>query len=727
SKQAELMEVLKKEVRSLLMAAKEGLTPAQLEQEYMAMIGKPLPLSDLGFQSTLELVADMPEVVRVCPYEKGTFILKAIADEATKAIAKLVAKQRRSAKARKSAAAKAGAASPSKNPPSFPQRGRAPVLPATVKAELQDLLSSSPLLLLDFDKAFSRRFGRTFQYTQYGFFSMFEVLRSVSDIIVVEQTRAGSLLTLKKYLASEVEREEVPQAPAVEMPPLEPSCEMESFHLTAEEKSEPVEIQAVDLGHGLKKPQDLEQSLLDKLIMTPEIPPDAVQDRSLCSLPPLEKRCLVGVFVEFVVSPSQFYIHICSRETSDKLQDMMIEMRHCYSNKLVSDRYIMPESSVQPGRLCCVTVSKWWYRVIIHRVISDQEVEVFYPDYGNLEIVRKSWLRFLKWCYLKLPAQAIPCSLAWVKPVEGMWSSAATLLFKKMCASKLLVGIVDEYVNGILHLFLCDTSTKEDVYFHCILRDGGCADVCGENIPSQGFMELNPSALYIQPSGKQENAELVEPDLCLQQKPLDADSETATSKLDGDELCDQQWHLSAKKETWDDVHPLLDEVSVPRTMDQDPELAQEDTNENSTELMAVVKTPYSLGESSMPAVLFKSVEDFHTSFIYSKRPAEMSQDDPAPIERFSNKAQLREAVHPSVLLMAIPFMLDNHNNEAKMKKKDLPGSLAVGLCSASGLPDQRPPQKLYVPPTTLSAVLAAARLATSSDYFQWLPSLRKKV
>ncbi|XP_075616522.1 tudor domain-containing protein 5 isoform X2 [Balearica regulorum gibbericeps] len=728
SKQMQLMEVLKKEVRSLLMAAKEGLTPGQLEQEYMAMIGKPLPLRDLGFKSTLELVADMPEVVRVCPYEKGTFILKGIADETTKAIAELVARQRRNARARKSTAAKANAnaGSSSKNPQSFPQRVRAPVLPATAKAELQDLLSSSPLLLLDFDKAFFRRFGRAFQYAQYGFFSMFEVLRSVSDIIVVEQTRGGSLLTLKKCLTSKIEKEEMPQAaPAVEMPPLESSCETESIHLTAEEK--PMEMQAVDLGDGFKQPQDLEQSLLAKLIMTPEIPPDAVQDRSLCSLPPLERRCLVGVFVEFIISPSQFYIHICSSETSDKLQDMMIEMRHCYSNKLVSDRYIMPESSVQPGHLCCVTVSKWWYRVIIHRVINDQEVEVFYPDYGNLEIVQKSCLRFLKWCYLKLPAQAIPCSLAWVKPMEGTWSNAATLLFKQLCDSKLLVGIVDEYMNGILHLFLCDTSTEEDVYFHCVLRDEGYADICGENIPSQGFKELNPLALYVQPSGKQENAELVEPDLRLQQESLDADSETATSKLDEDELCDQEWHLSAKEETQDDVRPLLDEVSVPRTTDQGPELPQEDTNETPTDLKAVVKTPHSLGESSMPAVLFKSVEDFYSSFIYSKQPAEMSQDDPDQIERFSNKAQLREAVHPSVLLMAIPFMLDNRNNEEEMKNKDLPRSLAVGLCSASGLSDQGPSQKLYVPPTTLSAVLAAARLATSSDYFQWPASMRKKV
>ncbi|KFP21305.1 Tudor domain-containing protein 5, partial [Egretta garzetta] len=105
------------------------------------MIGKPLPLRDLGFRSVLELVAEMPEVVRVCPYEKGTFVLKAIADETTKAIAKLVARQRRSARARKTAAVRADAASLSKNAQSFPQRGRAPVLPVTVKAELQDLLS----------------------------------------------------------------------------------------------------------------------------------------------------------------------------------------------------------------------------------------------------------------------------------------------------------------------------------------------------------------------------------------------------------------------------------------------------------------------------------------------------------------------------------------------------------------------------------------------------------
>lgn len=37
------------------------------------------------------------------------------------------------------------------------------------------------------------------------------------------------------------------------MPPLEPICETENLHLTAEEKTEPVETQVVDLGDRLKQ------------------------------------------------------------------------------------------------------------------------------------------------------------------------------------------------------------------------------------------------------------------------------------------------------------------------------------------------------------------------------------------------------------------------------------------------------------------------------------------
>lgn len=132
----------------------------------------------------------------------------AIPDESTKGIASLVAKQRSSHKVRNSM--HKGRPSVYSGPRSHrrvPYRGRvAPILPAVVKSELKDLLALSPVLLSDFEKAFAKRFGRSFQYMQYGFLSMFEVLNAASDVISVEQTRAGSLLMLKKNVTEEKQR-----------------------------------------------------------------------------------------------------------------------------------------------------------------------------------------------------------------------------------------------------------------------------------------------------------------------------------------------------------------------------------------------------------------------------------------------------------------------------------------------------------------------------------------
>ncbi|XP_054312002.1 tudor domain-containing protein 5 isoform X1 [Pongo pygmaeus] len=746
SEQERIQECLRKEIRSLLISTKDGLSPQELEKEYLLMVGNHLPLRILGYRSTMELVLDMPDVVSVCPGAGGTVILKAIPDESTKGIASLVAKQRSSHKVRNSMhKGRPSIYSVPRSHRRVPYRGRvAPILPAVVKSELKDLLALSPVLLSDFEKAFAKRFGRSFQYMQYGFLSMFEVLNAASDVISVEHTRAGSLLMLKKSVTEEKPRgcpagkifaqpfrmkqgsystgfpvakacfsqptsnmeppkqimstEKTSKLNVVETSRLNHTEKLNQTHGNAQENvkigespqkldREPCTCQNLEglllnavpvvldekkssqcqrenpavlentfksviarigpggtisseLKHKIKcvvskfpeglfiskllgeyevifkeqlSPKKLgflnvtelvgalsdilhvefregQQDLLvfdaDKKLLPPvqsdkkieakacvsslprnslstatvketvwncpskkqkepqqkickkpnlvvkplqlqvesnksqlnlatanhDIPPDAVPDKKLCRLPPLDTSSLIGVFVEYIISPSQFYIRIYSRDSSELLEDMMIEMRRCYSNQLVSDRYVMPECFIQPGHLCCVRISedKWWYRVIIHRVLGKQEVEVFYPDFGNIGIVQKSSLRFLKCCYTKLPAQAIPCSLAWVRPVEEHWTSKAILQFQKLCGLKPLVGVVDEYVDGILNIFLCDTSSNEDVYFHHVLRTEGHAIVCRENISSKGFSELNPLALYTTSSGGPEDIVLTE-------------------------------------------------------------------------------------------------------------------------------------------------------------------------------------------------------------------------
>uniref|UniRef100_H3AA13 Tudor domain-containing protein 5 n=1 Tax=Latimeria chalumnae TaxID=7897 RepID=H3AA13_LATCH len=636
SSQEKLLKSLKKDIRSLLTSAKEGLTPLQLQREYSSMIGSPLPLCTLGYRTIMELILDMPDVVNVQYCADGSVVLTAIADETTKGIAGLVARQKSNPKA-KSAMRRARVEFVSSQP-FLPRRGKVPpVLPASAKCELKELLSDSPVLLSNFERAFLKRFGRAFQFMRYGFYSMLEVLSTISDIVEVQQTRAGSLLKLRTCLAPDKTKKvnllknflllshspkKTSAGPSlqtalvsaepneVSLTPNQPnldasrdSAEPKLLKLEEEIKAKLVEkgvggtldpelkekslnklaaqnprgllvsrlltefkavfeeeVQLKELGFqstvelvealsdilwvlqpegcqdclvfdretlqkknlekgspswGFSSSPDLsiqnyysgwdfplqdytaktenpweqintelkvitkplEQSLqVKELLLCPvtsesEIPPDAMREGFLCRVPEMEENTLVGVFVENVLSPIQFYVRFYSKDTSEMLEDLMIELRRCYSNEEVSERYLMPESYICPGQVCCVKApgDVWWYRVIINQVLSKQEVEVYYADFGDLGTVDQSCLKFLKCCYSKLPAQAVPSSLAYIKPVKGVWSTAAITWFQTLCGSKPLVGLVSEYVKGVLYLFLCDTSTDDDVYIHDIL------------------------------------------------------------------------------------------------------------------------------------------------------------------------------------------------------------------------------------------------------------------
>uniref|UniRef100_A0A667ILP6 Tudor domain-containing protein 5 n=1 Tax=Lynx canadensis TaxID=61383 RepID=A0A667ILP6_LYNCA len=892
SEQERIQECLRKEIRSLLISTKDGLTPQQLEKEYLLMVGSHLPLRVLGYRSTMELVLDMPDVVTVCPCGDGTVILKAIPDESTKGIASLVAKQRSNHKVRNSMPR--GRASVCSGPSSrrrVPYRGRVPpILPAVVKSELKDLLALSPVLLSDFEKAFSRRFGRSFQYVQYGFLSMFEVLNAASDVISVEQTRAGSLLMLRKSVTEEKQRgwpagkmftqpfrmKQQRSYPTVSpvtkarfsqpTSNLEPpkqilnventfkSNVVETSRLNHAEKLNQLEntfksviaqigpggtinpelkhkiklvvskfpeglliskllgefeiifkeqlspkklgflnvtelvgalsdILRVEFREGeqdllvfdadmkplppvqsdkkievkacvsspprnslstaaiketawdclpknpkepekkiCKKPNlvvkplqlqvEVDKSQLSLAIANHDIPPDAVRDKKLCRLPPLDTSTLVGVFVEYIISPSQFYIRIYSRDSSELLEDMMIEMRRCYSNQLVSDRYAMPEYFIQPGHLCCVRISedKWWYRVIIHQVLGKQEVEVFYPDFGNIGTVQKSSLRFLKCCYTKLPAQAIPCSLAWVRPVQEHWTSRAILQFQKLCGLKPLVGVVDEYVDGILNIFLCDTSSNEDIYFHHVLRTEGHAIVCRENVPSKGFRELNPLALYTKSDAGPEDVVLTELGYPSQQRYFNKDREISpqskeselytldeiptgmpclesvtigddvwdenwlpfqakmgkggdaashlfTSSLGGkkpypscEEMPQKDWCFSKLKDTWDDSWQPSGLVNGMKVEAQKQEgLGAQEKNTGTTRIQ---KQPSS--ESSSDSSTLPKLEEFYISLIQSQQSAEGSQFEPS-----STQTQAKQTQLPPAAFSATPTGIDS--------------------------------------------------------------------
>ncbi|XP_058256470.1 tudor domain-containing protein 5 isoform X1 [Hemibagrus wyckioides] len=226
------------------------------------------------------------------------------------------------------------------------------------------------------------------------------------------------------------------------------------------------------------------------------VPLDAVRCQKL--KPPTRRRVrdLVAVVVERIESPSHFYIRFDEDQVARTLENMMFEMRSCYSCTEVAERYQLPDAYVRPGQVCCVAPGDvWFYRVVIHRILSATEVEVYYADFGDLNVVSKNKLKFLKSCYAELPAQAVPSVLVGVRPVKSIWSKEATSLFQKLCCDHTLVAAVHSYQHDFLLLFLCDTHTEEDLYIHSKLQAEGHAVACAANdtLVSQQF---SPVTLY---------------------------------------------------------------------------------------------------------------------------------------------------------------------------------------------------------------------------------------
>ncbi|EGW10159.1 Tudor domain-containing protein 5 [Cricetulus griseus] len=837
------------------------------------MVGNHLPLRILGYRSTMELVLDMPDVVSVCPCGDGTVILKAIPDESTKGIASLVAKQRRSHKVRNSM--QKGRTSVCSG--RVPYRGRVPpILPAVVKSELKDLLALSPVLLSDFEKAFAKRFGRSFQYMQYGFLSMFEVLNAASDVISVEQTRAGSLLTLKKTASEEKQRgwpagkifaqpfrmkqqgsystgfpvtktrfsqptssveppkpvlnmEKMPTFSAVETSRLNHTEKLNQLifkeqlspkqlgflNVTelvgalsdilrvefSEEKQDllvfdadlkpvPPAVKKTTWDCPLKNHKEPEQKIYKKpnLVVKPlqlqveanksqlslsvanhDIPPDAVCAKKLCRLPPLDTSTLVGVFVEYIISPSQFYIRIYSRDSSELLEDMMIEMRRCYSNQLVSDRYIMPEYFIQPGHLCCVRISedKWWYRVIIHRIIGKKEVEVFYPDFGNIGTVQKSSLRFLKCCYTKLPAQAIPCSLAWVRPAEGFRDLNPLALYT---SSSGMAGdtVLTELGPSQQQCFDEDREprqqSKEDINDEKSSSHLKSGDSKLSSLKTCKSCEDDPQWSILQPKdAKDENEDEIPTGMpCLESVTIGDDiwdenwlplqakmgkggspaSHLFTSSLVGKkqyqshgDMPQKDWCFSTSKDIWDDSWQPLGLANDMKGGIQTPErpITQE-KNTGTTRIRKQEDLQYPLDSSTLP-----KLEEFYISLIKSQQSAEGSQPEPESIQT-QPKHNLLSSVVPS----SAPAGLDSpethsgsvESSPGSLKNEDFSSSHAdtvvkdksqgaIDQLSFILSPQHQISQKLYIPRSTATAVLgAAARLATSRSLLHWYPSVK---
>ncbi|XP_068095836.1 tudor domain-containing protein 5 isoform X2 [Hyperolius riggenbachi] len=379
--------------------------------------------------------------------------------------------------------------------------------------------------------------GKDLPFRDLGFMSVLDLVGSLGDMLHFENTMDQQAMTL--FDAEIKSKEKV----------IEPNflhADILSSWSTSTEKREPLKPLMVKVSNA-------EENQMWKLLdiegsgTVPDIPPDAVRKQKLHCLPRMSRGFMISVFVENVTSPSEFYIRGYGKGTSEKLEDMMLEMRRCYSHEFVSNRYKIPADFVLVGEVytVCKPGDVWWYRVIVHSVINSEEVQVYYPDYGNVATVKRSWLRFLKACYMTLPAQALPASLAYMTPVQDHWPTEAIKVFQHFHIRGPVIGIAVQYMSDRLYLFLCDTSTDEDVYLHQLLIDRGFASMTQELGSCKIMKKCSSFVHYLVPSSEKPEDSFHEPSVS---------SENCTA-----ELQKEQPQVQMKEETESEM-PHLETV-----------------------------------------------------------------------------------------------------------------------------------------------------------------------
>uniref|UniRef100_A0A3P8WLX3 Tudor domain-containing protein 5 n=1 Tax=Cynoglossus semilaevis TaxID=244447 RepID=A0A3P8WLX3_CYNSE len=366
---------------------------------------------------------------------------------------------------------------------------------SSISEELKDKLQKVRLFQASYTFLYLtyKLFGEELPLQQSGFFSVTELLSAMSNIFHLKPAEGdrgqdlrvtliqGSHATLQEN-GSDVKQPHMKSHFNSKISPWESKLQVDNENIM-ETITEDLEIR--------KDPK------IQKVV-SPTVPLDAMQSQYLQPPTRHDARELVQVLVEHVESPGKFYIRFCNTEEAQAMEEMMIDMRRFYSCSDVAQRYHLPKRFIRQGQVCCVSpVDLWFYRVVIHKTISPTEVQVYFVDYGDTTVVLSHQLMFLKFCYSVIPAQAVPSSLAAVKPSTGSWTDKATSSFHKLCCDRPLVGALDCYTGDVLQLFLCDTHTAEDVYVHTALILQGHATPCSCAESEALCVQFSPVSLYL--------------------------------------------------------------------------------------------------------------------------------------------------------------------------------------------------------------------------------------
>uniref|UniRef100_A0A3Q2YBZ1 Tudor domain-containing protein 5 n=1 Tax=Hippocampus comes TaxID=109280 RepID=A0A3Q2YBZ1_HIPCM len=370
------------------------------------------------------------------------------------------------------------------------ENGVAGTISHMLKDKLQKVVSQSScgISVHHLPVEYKRLFGEDLPLKENGFVSVTELVDAMGDIFSLEHVDVdedGKHDWIIKNIHSDDD-------PGVKQP--QTSCHFQESLWDCEVGASDAVEERVTRDRCVKQETMSELYPAIKVYCSTVVPLDALQRQHLKRPTPRSAFELVQVKVEQVESPRLFYSRFTGNEEARTFEYMKAEMIQCYSSPDVSERYRLPKGFVRRGQVCCASSKDMQFtRGVIHKVIGPAGVEVYHVDFGTVTTVHTDDLMFLKSCFSILPAQAVPSSLAGIKPITGAWTSEAIASFVSLCRNRLLVAALVCYDGDVLQLYLCDTNTDEDIYIHSVLLSQGHGESCSPSM----CVQVSPVSLYL--------------------------------------------------------------------------------------------------------------------------------------------------------------------------------------------------------------------------------------
>ena len=195
--------------------------------------------------------------------------------------------------------------------------------------------------------------------------------------------------------------------------------------------------------------------------------------------------------VVYTKSPQMFMCQLT--KYSNDLSKLTEKLNEDYKSSSASDLALMQPKLSQ---ICCALFEDGdWYRTKVLQ-LEEHRIKGYFVDYGDSKWLSLADTKKLKTAYSKLAAQAVPCSLANIKPASGItkWSADAVAAFEELVVDKNLIGkALNKNADGVYTLNLIDVSDREEMDVDIgdslvqrghALREGTAA------APSQQFTEM---------------------------------------------------------------------------------------------------------------------------------------------------------------------------------------------------------------------------------------------